>query len=63
MKSITSFITSDTECQDHAAASVGAEMQPSPENNHTAHLLQETADLRVRAGLCPEVIEDEGRPG
>ena len=61
MKRLSLCITSER--QDHAAASVGAEMQPSPENNHKVHLLLGTADLRVTAGLCPEVIEDEGRPG
>ena len=52
-----------SERQDHAAASAGAEMQPGPENNHPAHLLLVTADLSATAGLCLEVIVDEGCPG
>ena len=38
-------------------------MQPSPENNHPVHFFLETADLGVTAGLCLEVIVDEGCPG
>ena len=51
-----------SERQDHAAASAGAEMQPSPEKNHPAHFVLETADLIVTAGFCLEVIVDEGCP-
>ena len=54
MKSISIFITSER--QDHAAASAGAEMQPSPKKNHPAHFLLETSDLSVTAGFCLEVI-------
>ena len=50
-------------CQEYASASVGSEMQPSPENNHPVHFFLETADLGVTAGLCLEVIVDEGCPG
>ena len=50
-------------CQEYASASVGSEMQPSPENNHPVHFFLETADLGVTAGLRLEVIVDEGCPG
>ena len=58
MKRLSLCITSER--QDHAAASAGAEMQPSPEKNHPAHFVLETADLIVTDGFCLEVIVDEG---
>ena len=51
-----------SERQDHAAASAGAEMQPSPKKNHPAHFRLEKSDLSVTAGFCLEVIVDEGCP-